>query len=80
MMPSILVAFFVNSEDSLSIFHTRLKRNVTFFSISSPYPRSVTVYPMSDSIHRKVSSLFLRGLTRPKRDKEESSADNSILR
>ena len=58
MMPSILVAFFVNSEDSLSIFHTRLKRNVTFFSISSPYPRSVTVYPMSDSIHRKVSSLW----------------------
>jgi len=39
MMPSILVAFFVNSEDSLSIFHTPLKRNVSFFLLSSPYPR-----------------------------------------
>ena len=65
MIPSILVAFFVNSEDSLSIFHTPLKRNVSFFLLSSPYPRSVTFYLMSDSIHRKVSSLFVRGFFLP---------------
>ena len=66
MIPSILVAFFENSEDSLSIFHTPLKRNVSFFLLSSPYPRSVTFYPFvrCQKGFFSVSARFLSSLSR----------------